>query len=76
MERKRATAGQAAEMRKGPQNAEDINAIPHFIMSGFPAGPHKVLIELAGANHRPLDKGVVTFVIPKTDASSSGNAKD
>jgi hypothetical protein len=45
-------------------------------MNGFPAGPHKVLIELAGANHRPLDKGVVTFVIPKTDASSSGNAKD
>lgn len=34
-----------------------------LIMNGFPAGPHKVLIELVDANHQTLDKGVVTFVI-------------
>ena len=34
-------------------------------MNGFPAGPHKVLIELVNPNHQPLDKGLVTFVIPK-----------
>jgi Family of unknown function (DUF6130) len=33
-------------------------------MNGFPAGPHKVLIELVDANHQTLDKGVVNFVIP------------
>ena len=42
----------------------------------FPAGTHKVLIELLDANHQTLDKGVVTFVIPKADASPSVNTKD
>jgi uncharacterized protein DUF6130 len=36
-----------------------------LIINGLPAGPHKVLIELVNANHQTLDKGVVTFVIPK-----------
>jgi hypothetical protein len=36
-----------------------------LILNGFPAGPHKVLIELVNANHRTLDQGVVTFLIPK-----------
>ena len=31
-------------------------------------GPHKVLIELADANHRTLDMGVVSFVIPEAGA--------
>jgi hypothetical protein len=35
-----------------------------LIMNGFPAGPHKILIELVDANHKALDKGIVTFVIP------------
>ena len=34
------------------------------IMNGMPAGPHKVLIELVDANHVPLDRQVVSFVIP------------
>ncbi|HTF64615.1 MAG TPA: DUF6130 family protein, partial [Edaphobacter sp.] len=42
----------------------DASAEP-LIMNGFPAGPHKVLIELVNPNHQPLDKGLVTFVIPK-----------
>jgi hypothetical protein len=33
-------------------------------MNGFRSGPHKVLIELVDANHKVLDKGTVTFVIP------------
>jgi hypothetical protein len=36
-----------------------------LILNGFPSGTHKVLIELVNANHQTLDKGVVTFVIPK-----------
>ena len=36
-----------------------------IILMGLPPGPHKVLIELEDANHHTLDKGIVTFVIPK-----------
>lgn len=34
------------------------------IINGLPPGPHKILIELVNANHKPLDRGVVNFVIP------------
>jgi hypothetical protein len=36
-----------------------------IIIFGLPAGPHKVDITLASANHHPLDHSVVEFVIPK-----------
>ena len=36
-----------------------------IILMGLSPGPHKVLIELEDANHRTLDKGIVTFVIPE-----------
>jgi hypothetical protein len=39
-----------------------------IILMGLVPGPHKVLIELADANHRILDKGVVTFVVPEKKA--------
>jgi hypothetical protein len=39
------------------------------ILMGLPAGPHKVLIELEDANHRALDKGTVTFVVPEKTAA-------
>lgn len=39
-----------------------------IILMGLRPGPHKVLIELADANHRILDKGVVTFVVPEKEA--------
>ena len=43
-----------------------------IILMGLSPGPHKVLIELQDANHRTLDKGTVTFVIPgKTVADTS-----
>ena len=35
-----------------------------IILQHLPAGPHKVVIELTDANHHPLDKGSVTFVVP------------
>jgi hypothetical protein len=58
-----------------PWHWADASGEP-LIFNGFPAGPHKVLIELVDANHRTLDKGVVNFVIPKPVASSSVNTKD
>src|SRR5262245_34081397 len=39
-----------------------------IILMGLPPGPHKLLIELADANHRILDKNVVTFVVPEKRA--------
>ena len=36
-----------------------------IILMGLSPGPHKVLIELEDANHHTLDKGIVTFVVPK-----------
>ena len=35
-----------------------------IILQYLPPGPHKVLIELANANHKILDRSVVDFVIP------------
>lgn len=43
-----------------------------IILQGLAPGPHKVLIELVNANHRPLDKAVVTFTIPSA-THSGGN---
>ena len=40
-----------------------------IILMGLSPGPHKVLIELEDANHNTLDKGIVTFVIPKKFAA-------
>ena len=47
-----------------PWHWADASGEP-LILNGFPVGQHKVLIELVDANHQTLDKGVVTFVIPK-----------
>ena len=34
------------------------------IIQNLPAGPHRVLIELADANHKILDHSAVSFVVP------------
>jgi hypothetical protein len=39
------------------------------ILMGLPPGPHKVALELQDANHQPLDKATVTFVVPEKAAS-------
>ena len=46
----------------------DASGLP-IILQGLLPGPHKVLIELVDANHHTLDKDMVTFVIPETNAS-------
>ena len=42
-----------------------------LILRGLPPGPHTVLIELVDANHQAIDKGTVTFDVPKTAATRS-----
>ena len=36
-----------------------------IVLMGLLPGPHKVLIEVADANHRILDKSLITFVVPE-----------
>ena len=36
-----------------------------LVITGLPAGPHKVLIELVNATHQTLDYGVVSFEVPQ-----------
>lgn len=40
-----------------------------IILMGLSPGPHKVLIELEDANHRPFDQSLVTFVVPEKNAT-------
>jgi len=40
-----------------------------IILQHLLPGPHKVAIELNDANHHPLDKGSVTFVVPERTAA-------
>ncbi len=42
-----------------------------IILQHLSPGPHKVSIELNDANHYPLDKGTVTFVVPEEVATES-----
>jgi len=46
-----------------PWHWADASGEPLIIQS-LPAGPHKVLVELVDANHKPFDRAVVSFVIP------------
>jgi hypothetical protein len=40
-----------------------------IILMGLLPGPHKVLIQLADANHHILDKALVTFVVPEKNVA-------
>ena len=40
-----------------------------IILMGLLPGPHKILIELADANHRILDKSLVSFVVPEKNVA-------
>ena len=33
-------------------------------LNGLPAGPHKIRVELANANHKIIDAQTVSFVVP------------
>ncbi|MFW7270105.1 DUF6130 family protein [Gluconacetobacter sp. Hr-1-5] len=51
-----------------PWHWADASGEP-LILVGLPAGPHRVLITLADANHHPLDRKIVDFVVPATAAN-------
>src|ERR1700721_530845 len=51
-----------------PWHWADASGEP-LILVGLPAGPHKVEIILANANHHPLDRATVEFVVPETEAA-------
>jgi hypothetical protein len=53
-----------------PWHWADASGNP-LILRGLLAGPHKVLIELVDADHQPVDKGAVTFDVPKNAAAGS-----
>ena len=36
-----------------------------LILAGLPPGPHKILIELVNANHKPIANTVVSFEVPQ-----------
>ena len=50
-----------------PWHWADASGTP-LILRGLPPGEHKVLMELVDANHQPIDKRTVTFVVPKAAA--------
>jgi Family of unknown function (DUF6130) len=41
-------------------------------LNGLPAGPHKILVELANANHKIIDSQTVNFVVPKVENPGYG----
>ena len=55
---------------EAPWHWADASGTP-LILRGLPPGPHKVLIELVDPNHQPVDKGTVTFDVPKKAAASA-----
>jgi hypothetical protein len=38
------------------------------IIQYLPPGPHRVLIELVDANHRPFDQALISFIVPERPA--------
>jgi hypothetical protein len=52
-----------------PWDWADASGIP-VIIQNLPPGPHRVLVELADANHHILDHRVVEFVVPDVGQQS------
>jgi hypothetical protein len=55
---------------EAPWHWADAGGSP-LILRGLPPGRHHVLIELVDANHQPIDKGSVTFDVPKKAAAGA-----
>ena len=55
---------------EAPWHWADASGNP-LILRGLPAGRHTVLIELVDANHQGVDKGTVTFDVPKKTAAGA-----
>ena len=47
-----------------------------LIVADLPPGPHKILIELADANHKVLAKEVVRFEVPRVSAAVPADEKE
>ena len=58
----------AAEIRSAIADAGDNDAV---VVNGLPAGPHKILIELATPEHKVLTGKSVTFVVPASKSETS-----
>ena len=43
-----------------------------IILQGLAPGPHKLLLTLVDANHHPLDKATITFVMPDKVEAHNG----
>lgn len=54
-----------------PWHWADASGEP-LIVTGLPAGPHRILVELVDANHRPLDRQVVALVVPQPATAIAG----
>jgi hypothetical protein len=52
-----------------PWHWADAGGVP-LIIAGLPAGPHKVLVEMADTNHRVIEGRTVEFVIPQQQAAA------
>jgi hypothetical protein len=50
-----------------PWHWADASGDP-LILVGLPAGPHSVEILLADANHQPLDRKTIAFIVPAAPA--------
>ena len=58
---------------EAPWHWADASGTP-LILRGLPPGPHTVKIELVDANHQPVDKGTITFEVPKKAAAGAPSA--
>ncbi len=59
---------------EAPWHWADASGTP-LILRGLPPGPHTVRIELVDANHQPVDKGTITFEVPKSTAAGASSAR-
>jgi hypothetical protein len=51
----------------------DFSGTNTIVVTGLPAGQHKILIELADPEHRIFTAQTVTFTVPGTGAASHGH---
>jgi hypothetical protein len=55
-----------------PWRWADAGGNGSVVVNGLPAGPHKILIELALPNHDVIAAKAVSFVVPATPAAAHG----
>ena len=51
-----------------PWHWADVSSTNAIVVAGLPAGPHKVLIELADPDHHVLTGQTVQFTVPQVEA--------